>query len=161
MIGHLDFEWDERSALWVITQIELYKYRNNGIAREAVRKLIDYLGAFRSPGIEPWLISPDAQKMLVKLGAHIEYIGYNKIIPDLTGYVYILNKTDFETTAGKDFGGIDLTSDKALSVQNSGASIDFHIDPVHLAQWQGAQGVVFDIVSIQPVLNIPQWLGLN
>jgi len=65
-------------------------------------------------------------------------------------------------------GGIDLTSDKALSVkmdspvgQNDNAPIQFYLDPAQLAQWQAAPGVIFNIVTLQPMPNIRLWLGIT
>jgi len=58
-------------------------------------------------------------------------------------------------------GGIDLTSDKALTVQNNGQGIKFHIDPAMLQQLQNAPGFVPVIISIQPMNNLRQFLGLN
>jgi len=58
-------------------------------------------------------------------------------------------------------GGIDLTSNKALSVQNNGQGIKFHIDPAQLAQLQNAPGFVPVIINIQPLKDLPAFLGLN
>ncbi len=58
-------------------------------------------------------------------------------------------------------GGIDLTSDKALSVQNNGQGIKFHIDPFMLKQFQNAPGFVPVIINIQPMTDIRIFLGLN
>ena len=55
-------------------------------------------------------------------------------------------------------GGIDLTSDKALSVQNNGESIKFHIDPAQLEQLRNAPGFVPVIISIQPMADLRQFL---
>ncbi len=58
-------------------------------------------------------------------------------------------------------GGIDLTSDKALSVQNNGQGIKFHLDPAMLQQLQNAPGFVPVIINIQPLTNLRQFLGLE
>ncbi len=72
---------------------------------------------------------------------------------------------DVTMRAGKDqaseLGGIDLTSDKALSVQNKGEGIKFHLDPAQLEELQNAPGFVPVIINIQPMTNIRLWLGLN
>jgi SAM-dependent methyltransferase len=57
-------------------------------------------------------------------------------------------------------GGINLTSDKALSLQNNDLGIKFHIDPAELARWQSVPGVTFDINDIQPRTDLCSWLGL-
>jgi len=58
-------------------------------------------------------------------------------------------------------GGIDLTSDKALSVQNNGQGIKFHIDPAMLQQLQNAPGFVPVIINIQPLKSLSAFLGIN
>jgi len=60
-----------------------------------------------------------------------------------------------------DTGGIDLTSDKALSVQNNGQGIKFRVDPAMLEQLQNAPGFTPVIISIQPMTNIRAFLGLK
>ena len=55
-------------------------------------------------------------------------------------------------------GGIDLTSDKALSVQNNGQGIKFHIDSAQRAQLQDASGFVPVIINIQPMTDLRQFL---
>lgn len=58
-------------------------------------------------------------------------------------------------------GGIDLTSDKALSVQNNGQGIRFHIDPAQLQELQNAPGFVPVIINIQPLNNLKLFLGID
>ena len=58
-------------------------------------------------------------------------------------------------------GGIDLSSDKALSVQSNGQGIKFHIDPAQLEQLQNAPGFVPVIINIQPMYNLREFLGLH
>ncbi len=55
-------------------------------------------------------------------------------------------------------GGIDLTSDKALSVQNSGEGIKFHIDSAMLEQLRNAPGFVPVIISVEPMNDLRQFL---
>ena len=55
-------------------------------------------------------------------------------------------------------GGIDLTSDKALSIQNNGQGIKFHIDPAMLKELQNTPGFVPVIISIQPMMDLKSWL---
>jgi hypothetical protein len=54
-----------------------------------------------------------------------------------------------------------LTSDKALSVQNNGQAIKFHIGPAMLQELQNAPGFTPIIINIQPMSNLRAWLGLN
>ena len=56
-------------------------------------------------------------------------------------------------------GGIDLTSDKALSVQNSNQGIKFHIDPAMLQQLHNAPGFEPMIVSMEPLEDLRGFLG--
>ena len=58
-------------------------------------------------------------------------------------------------------GGIDLTSDKALSIQNNGQGIKFHIDPAMLKQLQKAPGFVPVIINIQPMNDLRKFLGIS
>ncbi len=58
-------------------------------------------------------------------------------------------------------GGIDLTSDKAFSVQSNGQGIKFHINPAQLEQLQNSPGLTPVIINIQPVRDIRAFLGLN
>jgi hypothetical protein len=58
-------------------------------------------------------------------------------------------------------GGIDLSSDKALSVQNNGQDIKFHIDPAQLQQLENAPGFVPVIINIQPLKSLSVFLGIN
>ena len=58
-------------------------------------------------------------------------------------------------------GGINLgAATNVLQTQNAGQAIKFHIDAAQLAQLQQAPGFVPVIVSIQPVVNLRQFLGL-
>ncbi len=58
-------------------------------------------------------------------------------------------------------GGIDLTSDQALTVQNNGQAIKFHVDPAQLKELQNAPGFVPVIIDFQPMTDIRFWLGLD
>jgi hypothetical protein len=60
-------------------------------------------------------------------------------------------------------GGIDLTSEKAMTVKNDGQGIRFHLDPARLAQLQNAAGFTVDRASIiiQPLGSLPAFLGLS
>jgi len=59
-------------------------------------------------------------------------------------------------------GGIDLTPGNFnLQTQNNGAEIKFHMDPALLQQLQNASGFVPEIINIQPLNNLQQFLGLG
>ena len=59
-------------------------------------------------------------------------------------------------------GGIDLTSDQALTVRNGGAGgIKFQIDPVKIRQWQNTAGFMPVIINVQPLKNVPSFMGLK
>jgi len=61
-----------------------------------------------------------------------------------------------------EYGGIDFTANKTpLEIQHSGEGIKFHINPAMLAQLQNAPGFVPVIISIQPMINLRQFLGSN
>jgi hypothetical protein len=55
-------------------------------------------------------------------------------------------------------GGIDLTSNKVLSVQNSGQGIQFYTDPAMLQRLQNAPGFVPVIINIQPMTDLRKFL---
>ncbi|MDO8675272.1 MAG: nucleoside monophosphate kinase [Candidatus Omnitrophota bacterium] len=58
-------------------------------------------------------------------------------------------------------GGIDLTpANLYLQTSNSGGQIKFHIDPAILQQLQNASGFVPVIINIQPLNNLPEFLGI-
>jgi hypothetical protein len=79
-------------------------------------------------------------------------------------YNYLKNEYDSSMVTKVDKsgpGGIDLTSDKALTVQNNGQGIKFHLDPAQLAQLQNAPGFVPVIINIQPLKSLPEFLGIN
>jgi hypothetical protein len=58
-------------------------------------------------------------------------------------------------------GGIDLTpANMNLQTQNAGEGIRFQLDPVMLQQLQNAPGFVPVIISIQPVTDLRQFLGI-
>ncbi|MBF0489928.1 MAG: hypothetical protein HQL15_04845 [Candidatus Omnitrophica bacterium] len=58
-------------------------------------------------------------------------------------------------------GGIDLSSDKALQIKNSGEAIEFHLDPAQLAQLQKAPGFEPVIITIYPLSSLKAFLGIK
>ncbi len=72
-----------------------------------------------------------------------------------------LDSAQMADRAQTNTGGIDLTSDKVLSVQNNGQEIKFHIDPAMLQRLQNAPGFTPVIINIQPMVNVRTWLGIN
>ncbi len=69
----------------------------------------------------------------------------------------IQRKVEYKTREG----GIDLTpSNMNLQTQNNGGEIEFHLDPAMLAQLQNAPGFVPVIISIQPMTDLKNFLGL-
>ncbi len=59
-------------------------------------------------------------------------------------------------------GGIDLTpANLHVETQNSGDEIKFHMDAAMLQQLQNAPGFEPVIISIQPMTDLRQFLGLN
>ena len=58
-------------------------------------------------------------------------------------------------------GGIDLSSENELLVQNNGQSIKFHIDPAQLQELQNSLGFVPVIINIQPMNNVREFLGIT
>ena len=59
-------------------------------------------------------------------------------------------------------GGIDLNpANLNLQTQNSGSEIKFNMDPAILEQLKNAPGFVPVIISIEPMISLNQFLGLN
>jgi hypothetical protein len=81
-------------------------------------------------------------------------------VPDFAMNAALAPEYREEAKNGK-YGGIDLTSDKALTVQNNGQGINFHLDPAQLAQLQNAPGFVPAIINIQPLESLSAFLGIN
>jgi hypothetical protein len=63
----------------------------------------------------------------------------------------------------KDLGGINLNpTDKALQVKNSGGGdIKFKLDPAMLEELRNAPGFVPVIINVQPLKDLPMFLGLS
>ncbi len=59
-----------------------------------------------------------------------------------------------------DKGGIDLTSEEALTVQNNGQFIQFHMDPAQLQALRTAFEFELVINGIKPVVDLRSFLGL-
>jgi hypothetical protein len=57
-------------------------------------------------------------------------------------------------------GGIDLSGESSLSVEDNGQEIKFHLDPGMLKQLQNVHGFTPDILTIQPMTDIKTFLGL-
>ncbi len=59
-------------------------------------------------------------------------------------------------------GGIDFTTNKIpLDIQNRRESIKFHLDPAMLYQLQDAPGFAPVIISMQPMTNVRNFLGIS
>mgnify|MGYP003394192322 CR=1 FL=1 len=80
-----------------------------------------------------------------------------KILQAVTGTFQLSSNNAMISTNG----GIDLSSDKSLIVQNNGQGIKFHLDPAQLEALQNATGFVPVIINIQPMKDVRTWLGLN
>ncbi|MBF0490315.1 MAG: hypothetical protein HQL15_06795 [Candidatus Omnitrophica bacterium] len=61
---------------------------------------------------------------------------------------------DLNKTSGSGPGGIDLTSDKALQIQNKEGAIQFYMDPAMLAKLKNTTGFVPVIINIQPMTDL-------
>jgi len=75
------------------------------------------------------------------------------IIPEQKDHSMII-----DSDSGRKRGGIDLTSDKALTVQNNGQGIKFHLDPAQLQELQNAPGFVPVIINIRPMTDLRKFL---
>ena len=62
----------------------------------------------------------------------------------------------------KDTGGIDFQPDKMnMKTQNNSGEIKFHIDRAMLQQLQNAPGFKPVVISIQPLTDLPLFLGIG
>ena len=76
----------------------------------------------------------------------------------------VLKKTSFNGNKAmlSGPGGIDFNSDKMnLQLQNAGQEIKFHMDPAMLQHLQNAPGFTPVIINIQPMTDLPLFLGLK
>jgi hypothetical protein len=69
-------------------------------------------------------------------------------------------QADLDGAMRSDTGGIDLTSDQALSVKNDGQGITFHIDPAQLRRIQNTSGFTPVIIGIEPLVDLSKFLGI-
>jgi hypothetical protein len=59
-------------------------------------------------------------------------------------------------------GGIDLTPARMdLQTQNDNGKIKFHLDPAELQQLQNAPGFVPVIISVKPLTDLREFLGIG
>jgi hypothetical protein len=59
-------------------------------------------------------------------------------------------------------GGIDFTANRTpLEIRNGGGEIKFHLDPAMIRQLQNAPGFVPEIINIQPLKDLPGFLGIS
>ncbi|MBF0490736.1 MAG: hypothetical protein HQL15_09025, partial [Candidatus Omnitrophica bacterium] len=62
----------------------------------------------------------------------------------------------------KELGGIDFNSEKMnLETRNQGGEIKFNLDSAQLAQLQNAPGFTPVIINIQPITDLPMFLGIS
>ena len=78
------------------------------------------------------------------------------------GEMPYLTGADQAQMAKKPTGGIDFTANKTpLEIQNGGEGIKFHLDPDMLKQLQNAPGFVPVIISVEPLKDLPGFLGIS
>jgi hypothetical protein len=88
----------------------------------------------------------------------------NQIMKDVLSRASV--KLGLESPVGQNSGtgqkgGIDFAKKTPLEVQNAGEGIKFQMDPAMLQQLQNAPGFVPVIISIQPMTDLKEFLGLN
>ncbi|MBF0331420.1 MAG: hypothetical protein HQL17_05735, partial [Candidatus Omnitrophica bacterium] len=65
-------------------------------------------------------------------------------------------------TAMNNLGGIDLTAGRMnLESKGEGAPLSFSFDPAMITQFQNASGFTPVIISVQPMKDLPRFLGLQ
>jgi len=128
--------------------------RGKGFGQIAISSLAKVLGVMTST-MDLVHFTSFAERMWIRMGAKKEI--FNSRGDQV--YVWRERLTTKSPVMSSGTGGIDLTSDKALSVQNNGQGIKFHLDPAQLAQLQNTPGFVPVIISIQPLKSLQEFLG--
>ncbi len=121
----------------------------------------DYIKVGAQP--EPMAVAMDEEKDAVFASATFkdDYAGETPVMVLRSVGMNIKPRLGNKQVNIKRTGGIDLTSDKALQVQDSGEAIKFNIDPAMLQQLRNAPGFVPVIINIQPMTDLRVFLGLN
>ncbi len=74
----------------------------------------------------------------------------------------VKGSTPDSSSSSSAVGGIDFNADKMiLETRSSGGEIKFQINPQKLREFQNAPGFVPVIINIQPLINLPLFLGLK
>ncbi len=94
----------------------------------------------------------------------------NEATPTQLGKSFKINNTNDQVMSstradgkatGSDLGGIDLSSDKFLQLNNDGqGAIQFKIDPVMLKQLQDAPGLIPQIIDVNSTPDLRSFLGI-
>jgi N-acetylmuramic acid 6-phosphate (MurNAc-6-P) etherase/phosphoglycolate phosphatase-like HAD superfamily hydrolase len=126
-------------------------YARNG---HQVRNLTSGNRRFRFGYVYPYVDKPHWLPATIDMRPVFKY-AYPSPSHFEEGWEYVKNPPN---AAMNTRGGIDLTSDKALAVQNNGRAIRFHVDPALLAQLRDAPGFTPVIINIQPMTNLRVWL---
>ncbi|MBF0490601.1 MAG: hypothetical protein HQL15_08315 [Candidatus Omnitrophica bacterium] len=126
------------------------------------RGVIDYITKERGIRLAAQTDEPDLA-LISRLSDSL-----NKTIQGSVGHPWsdgrgiIKSNSDGAAISKAETGGIDLTSDKALQVKNDGnGKITFNLTSEQLAKLQNVPGFTPVIISIQPMTNLPEFLGLN
>lgn len=155
--GHLDAYYEKASIGWMRHVGRFNRYRswlkpkgflivNSYTAQEEYSDLNKLLGGF----VNVSKTDDNLQRLI--LGREIrrgEHYGWD------------MDVLQNMAMASDKVGGIDLTSDKALKVQNNGQAIKFYLDPAQLAALQNASSFTPVIINIQPVTDLHLWLGIS
>jgi serine/threonine protein phosphatase PrpC len=90
--------------------------------------------------------------------------GESSVVYAATLLEYFLSgRSNKAMTATEREGGIDFKSDRmdVLDVQNEGEGIKFNLSPAQLKQFENVPGFTPVIINIQPVKDLPLFLGLE
>ncbi|MBF0122140.1 MAG: UPF0489 family protein [Candidatus Omnitrophica bacterium] len=120
----------------------------NGLPSQAVERALDHFASLaRKAKVVSIVTSPN----FIDQGKAIEYARI------------LLSKIAAESAmkAGDKTGGIDLRAQRMdVKTTGTGNAIQFNIDPVKLERFRQASGFVPVIFSIQPLEDLPQFLGV-
>ena len=165
-------DWDGKTfSWWAIDHNLEQNLRRKALGERATMQLKDIFGVIRSTGVSPQIPSNEAKRMWERIGATLQPIGEgasayiirstkktgNRLSEsgNRTGKI---NKDRAQIDEQGDTGGIDLTTDRALTVKNNGQDIKFHLDQAQLTALQNAPGFGVKVLYIRPMLDLKHFL---
>ncbi len=144
MIKNADTSYEKSKGVFIF-KVDIYKKING---------LTTYLGSALSEQEAGTFFSHEAFKDYMKSkSGHIEHSfqGAGEL------------RDFFDQAQGRAVdGGIDFTPERmSLETKGNAAGVDFKFDPAQMTQWRNTAGVTPVIVNIQPMQDLPEFLGIH